>query len=283
MTKALGIAQGHFGRAALLDMDTSLVGHAHHHCHMLLKVAGPDSSFVVEDRVLPMRDDTAILVNAWECHRYEHRPQAPRTLFLALYIEPSWIADVERSFAPRGQLSTFGRSCTTIEPELRSLAQRLAQYLAAGTEDIAREATQLISDMVLSTMHRHAERPSINSGPAQPRMQDYRIRRAVRMMRDSEMPVSLDWVAREIGLSRPRFNQLFRLCTGISPALYSNALRVERSVRSLGVKRHAVAAVSDQLGFSAQSNFSRFFTQHTGVTPGSFRRTVRVFDEALPG
>jgi hypothetical protein len=35
MSTALRIAHGAFGRVALLDMDRSLVRHAHHHCHVL--------------------------------------------------------------------------------------------------------------------------------------------------------------------------------------------------------------------------------------------------------
>src|SRR5260370_27120152 len=34
---ALRIAHGAFGRVALLDMDRSLVRHAHPHCHVLIK------------------------------------------------------------------------------------------------------------------------------------------------------------------------------------------------------------------------------------------------------
>ena len=161
MTQALGIAQGRFGRVALLDMDTSLVGHAHHHCHILLKVAGSDSSFVVGDTILPMRDDTAVLVNAWERHHYQHSAQAPRTVFLALYIEPSWIAEIDRSFAPFGQAGFFAQNCMAIGPEIRRLGQDLAHCLAAGSED----AKQLIGDIVLSAMHHGAERPGL-PGPA---------------------------------------------------------------------------------------------------------------------
>ena len=277
MTQALGIAQGRFGRVALLDMDTSLVGHAHHHCHMLLKVAGSDSSFVVGDRILPMRDDTAVLVNAWERHQYQHSAQAPRTVFLALYIEPSWIAEIDRSFAPFGQAGFFAQNCVAIGPEIRRLGQDLAHCLAAGSED----ARPLIGDIVLSAMHRGAEHPGL-PGPA--RMLDFRIRRALRIMRDDPAAANgLDALAQSVGLSRPHFNHLFRQCTGISPALYNNAIRLEQGVSGLAVQRQTVAAVSDHLGFSAQSNFSRFFSQHTGVTPSSFSRVVNVLDGACVG
>ena len=40
MSSAVKIFQGRFGRVALLDMDAPLVGHAHHHCHILIKAGG---------------------------------------------------------------------------------------------------------------------------------------------------------------------------------------------------------------------------------------------------
>jgi AraC family transcriptional regulator len=184
MTKALGIVQGSFGRVALLDMDASLVGHAHHHCHILLKVAGPDRSFVVGDEVLPMRDDTAILVNAWERHQYEHPASAGPTIFLALYVEPGWIAQLERSFAPLGRAGLFHEPCASIGSDVRELTERLAQCLEFESHASPAEVKQLISEIVLSIMHRHAERPGPFGVANRPRLQDYRVRRALRIMRD---------------------------------------------------------------------------------------------------
>jgi len=45
MSNALRIAHGQFGRVALLDMDASLVRHAHPQCHVLLKARGADTQF----------------------------------------------------------------------------------------------------------------------------------------------------------------------------------------------------------------------------------------------
>src|ERR1700755_60178 len=87
MSKALRIAHGAFGRVALLDMDYSLVRHAHPHCHVLLKVEGADTQFVVGEATCPLTDDTAVLVNGWQPHSYVHVPERPRTVILALYIE----------------------------------------------------------------------------------------------------------------------------------------------------------------------------------------------------
>jgi hypothetical protein len=77
MSTALRIAHGIFGRVALLDMDWSLVRHAHPHCHVLLKVEGADTQFVVGDRIAPLTDNTAVLVNGWQPHSYVHNPERP--------------------------------------------------------------------------------------------------------------------------------------------------------------------------------------------------------------
>lgn len=277
MTTALGIAQGGFGRVALLDMDSSLVDHAHHHSHILLKADGPDRSFLVGGKAFPVREDTAILVNAWEPHQYHHPPSAERSLFLALYIEPSWIAGIESAFAQDGRAGAFGHACVPITDEIRRLRRRLAHCLEG--QDGAEGVEALTGELVLAIMHRYAERPDSRPASPRPLMRDFRISRVLRHMREQPGAFDLDGLASMAGLSRPRFNQLFRLCTGVSPALYGNALRVERAVEGLGRHRQPAGVLAEQLGFSAQGNFSRFFQQHTGVTPSQFRRVTTSVDD----
>jgi AraC family transcriptional regulator len=76
VTKALSILSGAFGRVALLDMDTSLVDHAHHHCHVIMKASGPDQDFMVEGQAYPIREDTAVAVNTWQEHEYPAQSRA---------------------------------------------------------------------------------------------------------------------------------------------------------------------------------------------------------------
>ena len=65
MSNAVKIFQGRFGRVALLDMSAPLVGHAHHHCHILLKAGGADSAFSVRGETAPLTDDSAVLVTGF--------------------------------------------------------------------------------------------------------------------------------------------------------------------------------------------------------------------------
>src|SRR5450432_2441034 len=102
MSTALRIVHGNFGRVALLDMDCSLVRHAHPHCHVLFKVAGADTQFVVGDRIHALTDTAAVLVDGWQPHSYVHDPSRPRTLILALYVEPEWLKAFRPGWAASG-------------------------------------------------------------------------------------------------------------------------------------------------------------------------------------
>lgn len=276
MTTALSVLRGRFGRVALLDMDTSLVDHAHPHYHLIFKASGPDQDFVVEGHPFPLRGDTLVAVNSWQEHEYLHRPHDERTVFLALYIEPGWLAEADRSFvrcAEPGFFSHPGIATTTAIERLRA---KLVQRMGSDPSVSSEELQQLILDLCLEVAYGFAEWRS--HMPAHYRRRgprDFRIGRAVRHMRDNAATrLDLDRVAAVAGLSRPHFNFLFRSCTGVSPHVYFNALRVEAAVGRLRGRHDDIGNISDQLGFSAQSNFTRFFQQHTGASPNQFRRVM---------
>jgi AraC-like DNA-binding protein len=256
-------------------MDTSLVGHAHPHCHLIFKVAGPDQEFVVEGKAVPLRCDTVVAVNAWQHHAYFHRPSRERTLFLAFYIEPDWLAEADRIFAGCARPSFFPRACVAIGAEIEGLRTRLVEHMAVGTIDRPDELQKLILDLCLQVSYGFSDWRSCRSPLSGLPPRDFRIGRALRYMRDyAAGPLDLDGVARVSGLSRPHFNHLFRAGTGLSPRLYLNALRIEAAVGRLHRQHDGIGAISDALGFSAQSNFTRFFRQHTGTSPHQFRRVL---------
>jgi AraC-like DNA-binding protein len=83
-------------------------------------------------------------------------------------------------------------------------------------------------------------------------------------------------LAREAGLSRAQFYRLFERSTRMTPHVYFNLLRMERAVQSVVHGQSSFAAVSDELGFSAPSHFTRFFRDHAGVNPSEFRQVARM-------
>ena len=49
---------------------------------------------------------------------------------------------------------------------------------------------------------------------------------------------------------------------------------MEHAFDALTEGRESLMHISDELGFSAQSHFTRFFKQHQGVSPGLYRQQV---------
>ena len=238
-----------------------------------MKVSGPDQHFIVDEDALPVREDTAVLVNTWEQHRYVHEPHEQRTVFLALYIEPGWLAGADRSFQRCSHPGFFSRPGVAISHEIRRLREQLVECVGAEASEDPKAAEAIIFDLAAAIARRFADRGSLPAAAGTPN--DFRIRRAIRFMHeDNRSAIDLDEVAGVAGLSRPHFNMLFRQCTGASPGVYGNAIRVEAAVRALSEQRQSIESLSDSLGFSAHSNFTRFFQQHTGIAPRQFRRAL---------
>ena len=72
-----------------------------------------------------------------------------------------------------------------------------------------------------------------------------------------------------------RFSDLFQVCTGFSPRADLDMLCVETAISRLASGRGKIAEVAAELGFSAQSNFTRFFLNQVGVPPSEYRRATQ--------
>jgi AraC-like DNA-binding protein len=104
---------------------------------------------------------------------------------------------------------------------------------------------------------------------------DPRIRKAIHLMRTSPQGFTdISLVAKSVNLSRSHFFELFRRCTGLSPVVFANVLRMEFAFDALADKDESLMHIGDELGFSAQGHFTRFFKQHQGVTPSLYRQQV---------
>ncbi|MBX9709799.1 MAG: helix-turn-helix transcriptional regulator [Xanthobacteraceae bacterium] len=278
MSDALRIAHGAFGRVALLDMDRPLVRHAHPHCHVLLKVEGADTHFIVGNDIAPLTSTNAVLIDGWKPHAYVHQPGQPRSLILALYIEPNWLKEFRPGWAASGAPGFFGTSDGEISPRIRTLTLRLAADMMSSPErTAAHEAT--LSDLMVAVIERFTRwraSDSLIRNMSLPAF-DRRIRKAAETIRSQEGPsASMDDIARQSGLSRAHFFRLFESSIGVPPRVFSNVVRMEKAVAAVLHQDAPVAEISDQLGFPEPSHFTRFFTNHAGVGPREFRTVSRL-------
>lgn len=286
MSTALRIAHGEFGRVALLDMDRSLVRHAHPHCHVLIKASGADTQFAVGDSLVSLTDTQAVLVNTWEPHAYVHYRDRPRTIILALYIEPDWLKTFRPNWAASGAQGFFDRPAGEVSPRIRRVSMDLATVMMADPSASSTQR-QLLSDLMISIIERFTPWRSLSqasfAADASRSQFDWRIRRAIHLIRtEPKMARDVDALAKEVGLSRAHFYRLFERSTRMTPHIYLNLLRMELAVKSVVHCDDSLSLVSDTLGFAAPSHFTRFFRDHAGVNPSEFRHVARMSSEPMP-
>ena len=284
MSAAVRVLQGKFGRVALLDMDRPLVTHGHSQCHVLIKVSGEDTFFTVRDKVYPLNDHTAVLINSWEPHAYtHHNPDAPRTVILALYIEPLWLGEIEKALISSGHPGFFPQSCVEISRPIRKLSTALAMKMIYGDELRAPLLEGHLANLMIAVVDAFSEWRNFNDlrGMTLLQVPDFRIRRAISFMRANVgLDLDVDLLATQACLSRAHFFKLFQQHTGLTPHLYLNVLRIEASIEGLTRSQQSLASLSGELGFSAQSHFTRFFQQHLGTAPSQYRKVVNVYADA---
>lgn len=266
-------------------MDRPLVRHVHSQCHVLIKVEGHDTQFEVNGRSIPLTDDSAVLVNAWEQHSYTHRPGQHPTIILALYIEPQWLSAFRSNWRASGAPGFFPRSVGGITPEMRRRAREIAEVMLLEPLNFA-EQERLIGRLMVSTIERMClwrdEVPSIRFLSGGANVPDRRISRAVRLIRATPEAIpSMDWLAQESGLSRAHFFRMFEGTMGMSPRVYLNMVRMDRAIEAVANGDRAFSAISEELGFSVPAHFSRFFHDHAGSAPGAFRKVAALHKSEL--
>lgn len=83
--------------------------------------------------------------------------------------------------------------------------------------------------------------------------------------------LTLEDMARRVGVSRAHFARRFRDVTGMTPHRYLTLRRVEKARKLLQQSDACLAEIALEVGFSNQAHFSSVFHAVTGVTPSHYR------------
>lgn len=84
-------------------------------------------------------------------------------------------------------------------------------------------------------------------------------------------PMTLAELAALARTSVRHFSRAFHASTGYSPHQYLLRQRVERAKALLAGGRMPLSEIAQSLGFADQSQFTRTFRQHAGITPATYR------------
>jgi AraC family transcriptional regulator of adaptative response/methylated-DNA-[protein]-cysteine methyltransferase len=92
---------------------------------------------------------------------------------------------------------------------------------------------------------------------------------AIAAIKSAEQPLALAGLAKDAGYSSAHFQRLFKRSTGLSPAGYARALRLERASDALSAGGRVTDAIYD-VGFNAPSRFYASSGERLGMTPSAW-------------
>jgi AraC family transcriptional regulator, regulatory protein of adaptative response / methylated-DNA-[protein]-cysteine methyltransferase len=130
-------------------------------------------------------------------------------------------------------------------------------------------------------------RPCLRCKPDEVGRDSEAVAKAVRLIEQSEEPLTLAELAGAVGYAEHHFQRLFTRDIGVSPAQYARALRVKRAQSHLEEDKRVTDAIYDA-GYSGPSRFYADAKERLGMTPSAWRdggrgETIRwtTFDSPL--
>ncbi len=84
-------------------------------------------------------------------------------------------------------------------------------------------------------------------------------------------PISLQDMSRVAYISTFHFNRVFHQITGLPPAKFISAMRLDEAKRLLLNTDRSITDISFEVGYNSLSTFTRRFTQRVGLGPREFR------------
>jgi AraC family transcriptional regulator of arabinose operon len=94
------------------------------------------------------------------------------------------------------------------------------------------------------------------------------------MCSNSGDPLSVGGMAGRLGLSRSRFEHLFRKQTGQAPKAVLLEFRFAKAKALLADWTHRVKEVADACGCSSTAGFTKAFRRQFGKSPSDYRRST---------
>lgn len=264
------VNKGLFGRIEVVQYRHNLVTHIHSQTNFSFWISGGAAYTNIGPERVNYQSNTALGINSLVSHDLcLNNPNKPAT-FLQLYVDNQWL---DEYLSYLGGPVVLLQSSIPVDYHLQlncwKLVQKLTASFCSNEESIDKDILNLVTQAVKSSIATSKEHPF----PLRRKMVDHRLRLAMAHMRENlATPSIIDDVADIAGLSRSRFFELFHDQIGTSPNVFWNSLRAEEAIQRLISENENMTSVAIDLGFSSPGNFSRFFREHTGVTPSTFRR-----------
>ena len=283
MFNVLRMFEGRFGRVFLREAVAGHPPHTHAEHQLVVKYDGADRQFLIGGERSTLTRNDILFVNANREHETLPNESGASDRLLIMNISPGWLGHTFPAMFSGAESGPYPRTLDAITPHIRKIADAMVIDMMNDRFLSADRLEFMVQELILSIIDSYiAKRRSTSPMWRGSRFADSRIRRAIALLRARpNKDVNMDDIAAQVGLSRSRFYDLFQMCTGRSPREYLDMLCVETAITRLSTSDTKIADVSAELGFSAQSNFTRFFLNQVGASPSEYRRFSAV-GEASP-
>lgn len=132
---------------------------------------------------------------------------------------------------------------------------------------------QLLSEVCMDWL---AQREAARQPVRFSRQDTDRVVHATELMKSTlDAPLTLEHLAKRVGLNRNKLHHGLRQLVGMSASDYYVQLRMEQALKLLLDTSHSVNHISEMLGYSEHTNFTSVFKKRFGVTPRDIRRDMR--------
>ncbi len=171
----------------------------------------------------------------------------------------------------------FGRlhACVFKDAAVEALLARLWDEAAAGSPMGALFADRAWDTIALALLSATGEAlPARQARPGG--LAPWQVRR-VRDYLEANLAedVTLETLARLVGLSPYHLCRAFKASTGLPPHRWRMARRIERARETLERTDLALSDIAAACGFASQQHFTTAFKNHVGATPSAYRRERR--------
>lgn len=218
-----------------------------------------------DETPMPCEAGDVIAVPIGQTHRIQDTPGRPLTLYIVCI--GAWLlehgAQLVRDLS-KERVTLDGLLSETVRSTLRRMLY----------EDALRPHgyKTMLQGLALQLLAQLARRLSTETGQITARHCRAVVKQYIKQLEGHFFEsANLDAVARQLGMSRRRFTQLFRELTGDSWVNYLQRHRVEHAKHLLATTDRTILAIAFECGFQDPSTFYRAFQRHADCTPNAWR------------
>ena len=265
------------------DGDRTVSKNRHDYFEILLLCSGA-TSFIVEDRLLPMEQGDMAIVGS-DLYHSTQCPPRKRSRIGALYFDPNFVCG-DGTTCGAEYLAPFidqDRSFPHVVPAATGLPRQILDLMEMIQEEMpgssrrARLAIKTYLRMILILLvKQYAKRADdVDSFRQRQRALDRLDRFFEFLPNHVADPIRAPDAAHMCNLDESEFADYLRQLTNCSFKSYLNQYRVTRAQAVLTQTNHPISEVAQEMGFCDQSYFTAVFRKITGMTPLAFRHRNR--------